>query len=388
MPNGTGLLGDASSTQSATIVPDPGNANRYYLFTTDQGGYAGPNLGVFYSIVDMNLNSGYGDVSVRNVQLLAPPATEKLTVVRNCNGISFWIIVHPFESDAFHCYLLTASGVNAVPVISHTGSVHTNTSGFYNETAGFLKASPNGKMLAAANTGAATLEIFNFDANIGTVSSVCLISYPADANPYGVSFSPGSNMLYVTTEGNSGGEIFQYDVSSGSAATIAASAVQLTIAGPQLYALQLGPDDQLYTLRYANLSLDVITNPDVAGAGCNFVSGYIPLTATTRCGLPNCIDAWNAECTHEAGWFPNVFTPDGDGVNDLFTISIAGTVQYQLLIYNRWGAQLYASDNPAAGWDGTTENGPAADGTYYWTLRYTTSADVRISRSGFFHLIR
>jgi hypothetical protein len=61
MPNGFGLLGGNSSTQSALIVPLPASCTKYYLFTTwddlqfDGGGMA-------YSIIDMLLNDGYGDI--------------------------------------------------------------------------------------------------------------------------------------------------------------------------------------------------------------------------------------------------------------------------------------------------------------------------------------
>src|SRR5215217_3779517 len=55
MPNGSGLLGDASSTQSALVVPKPGSDSIYYIFTTS--GYWS-----HYSEVDMSLDGGLGDV--------------------------------------------------------------------------------------------------------------------------------------------------------------------------------------------------------------------------------------------------------------------------------------------------------------------------------------
>src|ERR1035437_9225163 len=59
MPNGTGLFGNASATQSALIVPNPGNMNQYYIFTSDlQAG-----LGTNWYLEDMTLNGGFGDRS-------------------------------------------------------------------------------------------------------------------------------------------------------------------------------------------------------------------------------------------------------------------------------------------------------------------------------------
>src|SRR5215207_1693788 len=69
MPNGTGLHGQTSSSQSCLIAPDPGNTDLFYVFTAPE--YA-TNDGLEYSVVDMNLNGGMGDVTgIKNVVLLA-----------------------------------------------------------------------------------------------------------------------------------------------------------------------------------------------------------------------------------------------------------------------------------------------------------------------------
>ncbi len=60
MPNGTGLLGNVSSTQSAIIVPNPSNLNEYYVFCVAADG---DTAGFTYSIVDMTLDGGLGDVT-------------------------------------------------------------------------------------------------------------------------------------------------------------------------------------------------------------------------------------------------------------------------------------------------------------------------------------
>ena len=69
MPNGTGLFGDASSTQSAIIVPKPNDIDIYYVFTVDNN-LDGSNVGLNYSIVDMRLNNGLGDVDPNRKDIL------------------------------------------------------------------------------------------------------------------------------------------------------------------------------------------------------------------------------------------------------------------------------------------------------------------------------
>ena len=70
MPNGTNLTGSASTSAQTIIVPKPGSNSIYYIFHLDFAA-ATPNLGLFYSEVDMTLNGGLGDVTVnKNIVVL------------------------------------------------------------------------------------------------------------------------------------------------------------------------------------------------------------------------------------------------------------------------------------------------------------------------------
>lgn len=64
--------------------------------------------------------------------------------------------------------------------------------------------------------------------------------------------------------------------------------------------------------------------------------------------------------------FPNAFTPNGDGVNDLFMPSFRSLKKYELTIYNRWGRRVFETNDPSEGWDGTEHGNKAAAGTYYY----------------------
>ena len=66
---------------------------------------------------------------------------------------------------------------------------------------------------------------------------------------------------------------------------------------------------------------------------------------------------------------PNAFSPDGDGINDLFKISGQGIVDFQIEIYNRWGQMVYKSSNLSKGWDGTFKD--------YTSDTYTGSTSKR-----------
>ncbi len=133
MFNGTGLHGHVSTTQGALIVPDPGDTNKYYLFTLDQ---LGSGNGLKYSIVDMSLQSGNGAVTSKNT-IVHFNVTEKLSAIQRCDG-NIWIIYHIWQSNTFVSRLLTASGIGPA-VNSSVGISHIGGGSGYKNSIGFLK---------------------------------------------------------------------------------------------------------------------------------------------------------------------------------------------------------------------------------------------------------
>ncbi len=83
---------------------------------------------------------------------------------------------------------------------------------------------------------------------------------------------------------------------------------------------------------------------------------------------------------------PNIFTPNGDGTNDLFEVSFPGRINecVNLTVYNKWGETQFSSTGNNIYWDGYTNTGtPASQGIYFYTLSFKNS-----SKSGFLQLIR
>ncbi len=86
---------------------------------------------------------------------------------------------------------------------------------------------------------------------------------------------------------------------------------------------------------------------------------------------------------------PNVFSPDGNGVNDIFYVTYENIASFTCEIYNRWGTKIYEYDNINDGWDGITKGGNAApDGTYYYIIKATGSDDLVHEHAGSFQLVR
>lgn len=85
----------------------------------------------------------------------------------------------------------------------------------------------------------------------------------------------------------------------------------------------------------------------------------------------------------------NIFTPNGDGINDLITTDTQGLADYEWAIYDRWGDKVYQYTPDSTGWDGTHLNGNLCnDGVYYYIFSGIATDGQVWSQSGFIQLIR
>lgn len=86
---------------------------------------------------------------------------------------------------------------------------------------------------------------------------------------------------------------------------------------------------------------------------------------------------------------PNVFTPNNDGVNDIFKpIKFKGMKQGKMTILNRWGQTVFDTEDILNGWDGLHNNQQCTDGVYYWIVTYIDIFDETKTETGFLTLIR
>jgi hypothetical protein len=278
MPNGAGLVPFScnSTSQAAVIVPVIGTTTKYYVFSLEHILASGC---LAYSIVDMSLDGGLGDVPVATRGLpIDSGFTEKMVAVRgNC---CIWLLVHKADSAKFYAYKITASGINFTPVISSVG-VYPNYHGY-----GVIKISPNRTKLALTHfeltADTSRTELYDFNANTGIVSNCRILN--TYSNPYGAEFSPNSSKLYVHHW--TYGKLLQYDITGTTAGAIKATeyvvASSLTIGSD----MRLGPDSNIY-FSSNHSYLDRINDPNNSGSACNYTSNTIDLGAgTCILGLP------------------------------------------------------------------------------------------------------
>ncbi len=308
MPNGdynslTGLFGDPSSTQSAIIIPKPGNPDIYYIFTVDEPHHDnydtyplqntavsfeeddGFNNGFNYSIVDMSIigeNGSIGDVTVRNTHLVTYDpnpngeeikykCSEKITAVKAADNSGYWVITQ--FVDKFYAFKIDANGVNEVPIVTEIAP-NVPLSGYRRNSIGQLKASPDGSKIAIAHqqlgtskggtTSNGQVYLYGFNNQNGQVSNAVLVRN--NASPYGIEFSASAKRLYVSYNNST----VQYDLESDPV-----SASGITVSNVSAGSLQLGPNQKIYLARLQESILDVINNPDDLGAACNYEQGGV-----------------------------------------------------------------------------------------------------------------
>lgn len=312
MSNGTELFGDPSSTQSAIVVPQPGNPNLYFIFTVDTPITSNKftTNGFNYSIVDLSLDSGLGGITLKNQRLLNESSEKVTAVLKDCLTESIWVITYaPLTTgnfNTFFAYEVATTGLNITPVISTQPSL-------INDQRGNLKLSPDGTKLVSANATSG-LYLYDFDKNTGKVTNEksIPINFTHDGfstqRPYGVEFSQNNQLLYISTyietnEVNSNnpaaqyGALLQYDL------TVPDISLSETVIDSRVTyrsGLQLGPNGKIYRTMNATYGqgtpfLSVINAPNNIGPTCNYTNNSFQLSRNARQGLPPFITSFFSE---------------------------------------------------------------------------------------------
>jgi len=275
MPNGTGLNGSQVLNQNSLIVPLPGSDHIFYLFTINANF---DSVGLSYSIVNMQLNGGLGDVQIKN-KFLYKGFIEKLTGARHCNGKDVWIVGHN-RLDGYFSFLLSADSLAKTPVESFTGNR-------IKSDIGYLKMSPSSNRIAMpVNNSSILVELSRFHNRSGKVFDPIRI-FPRDSAiyAYGIEFSPDGNKLYISTGGLEY-KLWQYDLTVETEEAINLSA-ELISSGNH-FAMQLAPDGKIYIAKENRDYLSAILSPDLQGLSCNYSEYEIDLqSGISLMGLPN-----------------------------------------------------------------------------------------------------
>ena len=114
-----------------------------------------------------------------------------------------------------------------------------------------------------------------------------------------------------------------------------------------------------------NTSLNVYNTPGTF---------WVVVVDSNGCSVSDTVNVVYLDC--ESLIMPNVFTPNGDGVNDIFYVGGNYLHGESLIVYDRWGIEVYNSEELSKGWDGTNmHNGKKCEAGTYFYMAYITIFD-------------
>lgn len=283
MPNGNNIGNDllSSSLQGMLIVPFTDDSTKYYVFALEDESRSEGAL--FYSVVDMQLDAGLGDVMQNRKKIkLGKGFVEGMQAVPTCDG--HWLILSSRNSNEFFSYRINATGIDTQAVVSKMFHPYVTS------VLGAMKISPDRrKLLYATYTSRqvggqnyAVATINDFDERTGKVTGgEHLIDPTGNATYYSVEFSENGSKAYVC-DSRFGG-IYQFDLSLPTALDIKASkkTVYQHSTGNEAMLMQMGPDKNIYVAIFGKNYVDRISNTNAAVPAVVYTHGAVTLAPGT-----------------------------------------------------------------------------------------------------------
>ena len=275
--------------QGDVIIPDPGDSSQYYLF--HQTAYYLASIGdyksleLYYSIIDMDLDGGLGEVVQKNVIIINDTLNIGcLTACKHANGRDWWIICHKGVGSGIYTLLVTPGGISG-PYLQNAGSYIGPNDWTWQSC-----FSPDGKKYASF-ISTDTLDVFDFDRCSGILSNALSICINDSQYIRGVAFSPNSRYLYASSMYF----LYQLDMfapdiplSRTTVAVYDGFYDSIPVLETAFYLAQLAYDSKIY-LNSGNGThyLHVINSPDKPGMLCNVTQHSLILPTYNRYSIPN-----------------------------------------------------------------------------------------------------
>jgi gliding motility-associated-like protein len=280
-----GLWGFAGASGSPVLtVPFPGHDSLYYVFYAEYNPATNLVPRLMYSIINMNLDGGLGDITVKDQVIMQDSIAYKFSATLHCNKKDIWLIGHFKNSDKYYSLLITQNGINPSPVIS-TGAF-IDQSHNYNQ-AGFMKVSPLGNKVASCFRGNVDMiELMDFNTQSGQLTnSRKLTTTPGWAQsmdnvssigPFCPEFSQSGNILYVSASYHLGNLVYpqlvyQFQLASDNQVVIQSTKTLIDSSNSNAFlGMQIANNGKIYIASGTDY-LHTINNPEVIGTGCNLV---------------------------------------------------------------------------------------------------------------------
>lgn len=344
--NGCSTSGTVSVTQpTSLLLSAPGNAtvcagNSASLSATASGGTS-PYTYVWNP----------GATSGSSVSVNPASTTQYTCTVTDAHGCTQSRtadvqVTLPFTASVAVQHLCAGDSVILSPVITSPG-----TGGPYTYLWGNSSTAPSITVHAAGTPG---ITLYSLNVSDGcnptlTLTFTVVTNSSPVANIAADSLSGNAPLTVHFTDSGTGGGIFNWNLGNG------------TFSNTQQASTQ-----------YMNSGNYVVTYTVTNAEGC---SDYDTLMIRVIDLAPQII-------------IPNVFTPNGDGVNELFEIKGINLNRYDCSVFNRWGRQVFHSTDVKDRWDGKINGNPAEEGTYFYVIKAAGTVGEEIKQQGYVSLFR
>jgi len=396
----TDVLCKGNNTGAATVTGSGGTPVYTYSWSTSTTGSAATGLTAGNYIVTVTDQNGC--TATQTISIAEPSSSVSVTAT-STNALCGSGNGSATATGAGGTGTLTYSWSNTAT----TAAISGLTTGNYDVTVTDQNGCTSTTSASVATSGglALTANVMNSTCSY-TSDGIIKINVTGGSPAYTYSWNTGSVLDSIANLADG-----TYTVTVNDAAGCqSATTVSVTSANPNPKAdFNYSPVDPIYTgdaLNFTDASTgasslfwnfgdsisgsnntSVLTNPSHI---YNDAKQYcVLLKATSAAG---CVDT-TIKCLNvidkDSIFIPNVFSPNGDGHNDLFIVYTSGMKDFRFEIYDRWGLKIYEGDLPKIEWDGRTEAGmQATDGTYYYIYFGESLKGKQYKGSGFLQLIR
>jgi gliding motility-associated-like protein len=149
---------------------------------------------------------------------------------------------------------------------------------------------------------------------------------------------------------------------------------------------KINPPGTTYIWSFGDGTYSFQTNPEHTYTSEGEFS--VKLLAISKFGCTDSITLSDINISPSNPEAPNVFSPNGDGLNDIFKPKVKPSKFFTCTIFNQEGKTVFEWKDPNSGWDGKINNTPAAEGTYYFVIKGTGNDDRRYVLTGNLLLVR
>ena len=368
--------------QDHIILKDPGNDDAYYILHKPalfNGFDELDSIQLWYSIVDISLNSGKGEVVVKNEVLDDSRIflVSYLTAISHQNGKDWWVIQAPSDDSVFHTYRINQNGISLDKIQnSHNFFLRGKTS-----ASGTAKFSPDGKRYAMYNETDGLL-IYDFDRETGILEyDQQIITYDTIGSGIfcSLEWSPNSRFVYTATQTHLHQvDLWENDIQNDGIRLIDTYNGTLDPFPTSFFLMAQAPDCKIYmTPTNGSRSYHVIKKPNVLGTACNFVQNGIKLPYPSLSGMPN---------------FPRFRVDEEDKCDPTLTSVFGDAVYYRrdLTVYPSPSDGRYTVEVPDGFGSGTLSvinlNGQVVESKEVSSGTLSMSVDITRYPSGYYHV--